>query len=94
MLWLWQICKESEVFMKDVEKMLEGKLAYLQDLKEELNLLEKEKQQLVLACEKSKENSREKLEQQMEKSEKDYVRLLDEARVVKKEIETIKKKYC
>mgnify|MGYP005765070891 CR=1 FL=1 len=80
--------------MKDVEKMLEGKLAYLQDLKEELNLLEKEKQQLVLACEKSKENSREKLEQQMEKSEKDYVRLLDEARVVKKEIETIKKKYC
>ena len=80
--------------MKDVEKMLEGKLAYLQDLKEELNLLEKEKQQLVLACEKSKENSREKLEQQMEKSEKDYVRLLDEARVVKKETETIKKKYC
>ena len=80
--------------MKDVEKMLEGKLAYLQDLKEELNLLEKEKQQLVLACEKSKENSREKLEQQMKKSEKDYVRLLDEVRVVKKEIETIKKKYC
>lgn len=80
--------------MEDLEKFIDKQNERLSAIKQELKLLETEKKVILAAWENSSDEEKKLLESQMRESEKSYVRLLDESRKVKKEIEKISKKYC
>ena len=80
--------------MEDLEKFIDKQNERLNAIKQELKLLETEKKVILAAWKNSSDEEKKLLESQMRKSEKSYVRLLDESRKVKKEIEKISKKYC
>ena len=80
--------------MEDLEKFIDKQTERLSAIKEELKLLETEKKVILAAWKNSSDEEKKLLESQMRESEKSYVRLLDESRKVKKEIEKISKKYC
>ena len=80
--------------MEDLEKFIDKQNERLSAIKQELKLLETEKKVILAAWKNSSDGEKKLLESQMRESEKSYVRLLDESRKVKKEIEKISKKYC
>lgn len=80
--------------MEDLEKFIDKQNERLNAIKQELKLLETEKKVILAAWKNSSDEEKKLLESQMRESEKSYVRLLDESRKVKKEIEKISKKYC
>ena len=80
--------------MEDLEKFIDKQTERLSAIKQELKLLETEKKIILAAWKNSSDEEKKLLESQMQESEKSYVRLLDESRKVKKEIEKISKKYC
>lgn len=80
--------------MEDLEKFVDKQNERLSAIKQELKLLETEKKVILAAWKNSSDEEKKLLESQMRESEKSYVRLLDESRKVKKEIEKISKKYC
>ncbi len=80
--------------MEDLEKFIDKQNERLSAIKQELKLLETEKKVILAAWKNSSDEEKKLLESQMRESEKSYVRLLDESRKVKKEIEKISKKYC
>lgn len=80
--------------MEDLEKFIDKQNERLSAIKQELKLLETEKKIILAAWKNSSDEEKKLLESQMQESEKSYVRLLDESRKVKKEIEKISKKYC
>ena len=80
--------------MEDLEKFIDKQNERLRAIKQELKLLETEKKVILAAWKNSSDEEKKLLESQMRESEKSYVRLLDESRKVKKEIEKISKKYC
>ena len=80
--------------MENLEKFIDKQNERLSAIKQELKLLETEKKVILAAWKNSSDEEKKLLESQMRESEKSYVRLLDESRKVKKEIEKISKKYC
>ena len=80
--------------MEDLEKFIDKQNERLSAIKQELKLLETEKKVILAAWKNSSDEEKKLLESQMRESEKSYIRLLDESRKVKKEIEKISKKYC
>ena len=80
--------------MENLEKFIDKQTERLSAIKQELKLLETEKKIILAAWKNSSDEEKKLLESQMQESEKSYVRLLDESRKVKKEIEKISKKYC
>ena len=80
--------------MEDLEKFIDKQNERLSAIKQELKLLETEKKVILAAWKNSSDEEKKLLESKMRESKKSYVRLLDESRKVKKEIEKISKKYC
>ncbi len=80
--------------MENIEEILQETTAHLQALEEELNLLEKEKQEIIRAYQSADDKSRKKIEKQMKESEKSFETLLKEVLALSSKIRKLKNMYC
>ncbi len=80
--------------MENIEEILQETTAQLNLLKEELNLLEREKQEIIKAYQSADDNSRKKIEKQMKESEKSFETLLKEVLALSSKIRKLKNMYC
>lgn len=84
----------SEVFMENIEEILLSYTKQLNALEEELNLLEREKQEIIKAYQGADDKSRKKIEKQMKESEKSFEILLKEVLALSSKIRKLKNMYC
>ena len=80
--------------MENIEEILQETTAQLNLLKEELNLLEIEKQEIIKAYQGADNKSRKKIEKQMKESEKSFEILLKEVLALSAKIRKLKNMYC
>lgn len=80
--------------MENIEEILQETTAHLQALEEELNLLEREKQEIIKAYQGADDKSRKKIEKQMKESEKSFEILLKEVLALSAKIRKLKNMYC
>lgn len=80
--------------MESIEEILQETTELLNLLKEELNLLEIEKQEIIKAYQSADDKSRKKIEKQMKESEKSFETLLKEVLALSSKIRKLKNMYC
>lgn len=80
--------------MENIEEILQETTELLNLLKEELNLLEIEKQEIIKAYQGADDKSRKKIEKQMKESEKSFETLLKEVLALSSKIRKLKNMYC
>lgn len=80
--------------MENIEEILQETTELLNLLKEELNLLEIEKQEIIKAYQSADDKSRKKIEKQMKESEKSFETLLKEVLALSSKIRKLKNMYC
>lgn len=80
--------------MENIEEILQETTELLNLLKEELNLLEIEKQEIIKAYQSADDKSRKKIEKQMKESEKSFEILLKEVLALSSKIRKLKNMYC
>lgn len=80
--------------MENIEEILQETTEQLNLLKEELNLLEIEKQEIIKAYQGADNKSRKKIEKQMKESEKSFEILLKEVLALSAKIRKLKNMYC
>ena len=80
--------------MENIEEILLSYTKQLNALEEELNLLEREKQEIIKAYQGADDKSRKKIEKQMKESEKSFEILLKEVLALSSKIRKLKNMYC